>query len=97
MVLKTDESFQMQMASLEYVDAIRLEKVDLIEDGGDYDARTENLRNADNVSIYHRFLETETDTSDTTVKEALAKQNYREGECWINALVEHYSDNYTEA
>ena len=92
MVMKTDESFVSQMQSLEYVDAIRLEKVELIEGNGDYDATTENLRNADNVSIYHRFVETEIDTSYTTVKEALAKHNYREGECWINALVEHYSD-----
>ena len=92
MVMKTDQSFRSQMQSLEYVDAIRLENVELIEADGDYDASTENLRNADNVSIYHRFVETEIDTSYATVKQALAKQNYREGECWINALVEHYSD-----
>ena len=92
MVMKTDESFVRQLQSLEYVDAIRLEKVELVETDGDYDATTENLRNADNVSIYHRFVETEIDTSYRTVKEALAKENYREGECWINALVEHYSD-----
>ena len=92
MVMKTDQSFRSQMQSLEYVDAIRLENVELIEADGDYDATTENLRNADNVSIYHRFVETEIDTSYATVKQALAKQNYREGECWINALVEHYSD-----
>ena len=92
MVMRTDNSFVSQMQSLEYVDAIRIENVELIEADGDYDATTENLRNADNVSIYHRFVETEIDTSYATVKEALAKQNYREGECWINALVEHYSD-----
>ena len=92
MVMRTDDSFVSQMQSLEYVDAIRIENVELIEADGDYDATTENLRNADNVSIYHRFVETEIDTSYRTVKEALAKENYREGECWINALVEHYSD-----
>ena len=92
MVMRTDKNFVSQMQSLEYADAIRLEKVELIEHDGDYDATTENLRNADNVGIYHRFVETEIDTSYTTVKEALAKQNYREGECWINALVKHYSD-----
>ena len=92
MVMRTDNSFVSQMQSLEYVDAIRIENVELIEADGDYDATTENLRNADNVSIYHRFVETEIDTSYATVKQALAKQNYREGECWINALVEHYSD-----
>ena len=92
MVMKTDESFVRQLQSLEYVDAIRLEKVELVETDGDYDATTENLRNADNVSIYHRFVETEIDPSYRTLKEALAKENYREGECWINALVEHYSD-----
>ena len=92
MVMRTDNSFVSQMQSLEYVDAIRIENVELIEADGDYDATTENLRNADNVSIYNRFVETEIDTSYATVKQALAKQNYREGECWINALVEHYSD-----
>ena len=92
MVVQTDNSFVSQMQSLEYVDAIRIENVELIEADGDYDATTENLRNADNVSIYHRFVETEIDTRYATVKQALAKQNYREGECWINALVEHYSD-----
>ena len=92
MVMRTDNSFVSQMQSLEYVDAIRIENVELVEADGDYDATTENLRNADNVSIYHRFVETEIDTSYATVKQALAKQNYREGECWINALVEHCSD-----
>ena len=92
MVMNTDNSFVSQVQSLEYVGAIRLENVELVEADGDYDATTENLRNADNVSIYHRFVATEIDTSYATVKEALAKENYREGACWINALVEHYSD-----
>ena len=45
-----------------------------------------------NLTIDHRFVETEIDTSYTTVEEALAKQNYREGESWINEVVEQYSD-----
>ena len=92
MVMRTDASFKDTLGVVEYIDAIRIEKAELVEHDGDYDATTENLRNAENVSIYHRFVETEIDTNCDTVKKALAKQNYRDGECWINALVEHYSD-----
>ena len=37
MVMRTDNSFVSQMQSLEYVDAIRIENVELIEADGDYD------------------------------------------------------------
>ena len=67
MVMKTDVSFRDTLGLADHVDAIRLEKVELIEDDGDYDATSENLRNAEHVSIYHRFVETEIDASCTTV------------------------------
>ena len=79
---------------MDYVAAIGLAKVELIEDDGDsdYGTTTEHPRNTENLTIDHRFVETEIDTSYTTVEEALAKQNYREGEIWINEVVEQYSD-----
>ena len=93
MVMGTDENFRSQMQSLEYVDAIRIEKVEEVDEKDEHKTPTaRNLRNAQNISIYNRYVETEINTDYMTVKEAIAKENYRENECWINALTDHYEE-----
>ena len=97
MTLRTDKEFQ-RMTEHEtfynYIDAIRIEKIDLLEsDDIDYDVFADELRDAKhNVSIYHRYIQTELNPDCLTLKEALKKNNHIENECWINTLTDHYAD-----
>ena len=55
------------------------------------DMKDERLKNSNNnVSIYHRYIETELDTECFTVKDAIQNQKYRFNKCWISALVDTY-------
>ena len=57
----------------------------------DIDMKDERLENStDNVSIYHRYIETKLDAEWFTIKDAVKNQKYRINECWINALVDTY-------
>ena len=97
MTLRTDKEFQ-RMTEHEtffsYIDAIRIEKIDLLEgDDIDYDVFADELRDAKhNVSIYHKYIQTELNPDCLTLKEALKKNKHIENECWINTLTDHYAD-----
>jgi len=57
----------------------------------DIDMKDERLENStDNVSIYHRYIETKLDAEWFTIKDAVKNQKYKINECWINALVDTY-------
>ena len=95
MIMKTDTEFQRIMGGdvYEYADAIRIESIEDVSDVGaqDMDIREERLRDGNsNMSIYHRYIETVIDGEYHTIKEALQNRMYRENECWINALNDHY-------
>ena len=92
MSMKTDKAFEDMMLSEfgDYTDAIRIEKVEEVDEKDEHKTpTTRNLQNAQNISIYNRYVETEINTDYMTVIEAIAKENYRENECWINALTDH--------
>ena len=94
--LSTDSTFK-QMAEgselINYVDAIRVEKVEFLDENTlDFDVFNENLTKSENVSIFHRYIETEVDVEKLTLKEAIQKEHYRENECWINSLMDFYGD-----
>ena len=95
--LRTDKEFQ-RMTEHEtfynYIDAIRIEKIDLLEsDDIDFDVFADELRDAKhNVSIYQKYIQTELNPDCLTLKEALKKNNHIENECWINTLTDHYAD-----
>ena len=40
------------------------------------------------TNTFKRFF----DPNASTIKEAIARNDYIENECWVNALVEHYKD-----
>ena len=42
--------------------------------------------------MYHEYIETVFKPNASTIKEAIARNDYIENECWVNALVEHYKD-----
>ena len=46
----------------------------------------------DKVAIHFRHSSNEMDLSKSTFREALKRSNHRKGECWINALYEHYGE-----
>ena len=76
---------------IEYADAIRIESVEIVEtDTGGYDEREEPVQQGNSISTYYRYIQTEVNAEAETMKEALNKQNYRENECWINALLENF-------
>ena len=77
-----------------YLDCIRVEKIISREGGGDFNVATEGLRESWNVSIFHEYHETVVDTTQYTIKEAISNKNYRENECWINALIDTYQGTY---
>ena len=88
-VLRTDDATNI----IDYITAVRIEKIVDVDDtqARDIDIREERLRNSsENISIYHRYIETVLDTEFDTIKDAIQNQKYRENECWINALVDTY-------
>ena len=93
--LETDDAFARLVDGdiIYYIKAVRIEKIVDVDDkqAKDIDLKDERLKNStDNVSIYHRYIETELDTECFTVKDAIKNQKYRMNECWINALVDRY-------
>ena len=92
LIMNTSSEFQELGHMIDYADAIRIESVELVDiDTADFDERDEPLRQSgQNVSIYYRYIQTQVDTESLTIKQALQKKNYKENECWINALLENF-------
>ena len=77
----------------DYLSAVKILSMEEIEDGdGKREQKKEKLKNAENVSMYHEYIETVFKPNASTIKEAIARNDYIENECWVNALVEHYKD-----
>ena len=62
------------------------------KNGKKFNILTENLRDATNASIYHKYLHTRIKMSEDIIQKAIKKGNYIENECWINSLTDFYSD-----
>ena len=75
-----------------YIHAIVVYSVSKIDNADDeaIDVEEEGLRETKNVSIYNYYHETLIDPTRETVEEAIKNKDYRENECWINALLEKY-------
>ena len=77
----------------DYITAVKILSIEEIQDGdGKREQKKEKLKNAENVSMYHEYIETVFKPNASTIKEAIARNDYIENECWVNALVEHYKD-----
>ena len=97
MTLRTDKELKRMTDNdnfYNYIDAIRIEQIDLLEsDDIDYDVFADELTDAKhNVSIYHKYIQTELNPDCLTLKEALKKNKHMDNECWINTLTDHYAD-----
>ena len=98
-LLRNDDEFNSWLTVLESygypnpIDAIKITDVELEnEDGEKYNIITENLRDAVNVSIYHRYVHTPIIQNADTLREAISKGNYIDNECWIDLLTDYYAD-----
>ena len=92
-LLKEDEEFDQWLRPFEsygYPNPVDVELAS--EDGEKYNIITENLRDAANVSIYHRDVHTPIAQNADTLKEAISKGNYIDNECWINLLTDYYAE-----
>ena len=75
----------------QYADAVKIYSADVVDGNPeDHNPRERNLRNADNIGIYHRYIQTELDTDYATFEEAIKVKHYTKNECWINALNDFY-------
>ena len=93
MIMSTDDIFKTELGILDYVDAIRIESIDNVSDTSarDMNIGEERLRDgATQFSIYHRYIETEVDAEYENVKDAIENKKYKDNECWMNSLNEHY-------
>ena len=96
-LLRTEKDFnnyyEQMTAFYDNIDCIKILSVDMVnKDGEKFDILTENLRDATNVSIFHRYIHTPLRMNEDTIHKAISKGNYIENECWINALTDFYSD-----
>ena len=70
-----------------YTDAVVIYEADTVEgDIKDYDPKKKNLKNTNNIGIFHRCIETELDPEYCTFEEAIKVKHYVENECWVNTL-----------
>ena len=68
---------------------IKIDQVELVNKEGErFDIMTENLTNAVNVSIYHKYIHTPITTNAQTIKEAVSRGHYIDNECWIDLLTD---------
>ena len=77
-----------------YIDAVVIYDADTVEgDIKDYDPKKKNLKNANNIGIFHRYMETELEPEYCTFEEAIKVKHYVENECWINTLNDFYGQD----
>ena len=89
--MNTSSEFEDTRHLVEYADAIRTEEVELVEtDTSNYDETEQQLRESENVSIYYRYIQTEISADALTIKSTLQNNNYRENECWVDALLDNF-------
>ena len=78
---------------IQYIDGIIIYSADIV-DGNPKDQKPEerNLRHAQNIGVYNRYVQTKLDTDCATFEEAIKVKHYIQNECWINALNDFYGD-----
>ena len=96
-LLTTDEDFNEVCRDMtEFYNDIECVKIlsvkGMNKNGEKFNILTENLKDATNVSIFHKYIHTPIKMSEGAIQQAIKKGNYTENECWINSLTGFYSD-----
>ena len=97
-ILRKDEDFNdLVVHLLQFYDnlfeAIKIKSVELVNKKGEkFNVMTENLRDATNISLYHRYINTPINIEASTIKMAIEKGNHIKNACWANALYDFYGN-----
>ena len=80
--------------TITYIDAVRIESVEMIdEDDANSDVFADELTDANqNVSIFHKYIQTQVNPGCLEFKDAIMKNHHIENVCWTNTLIDHYAD-----
>ena len=65
---------------------------DRVDNADDFKPQEEELTNTENVSIYHRYIQTPLDPQYETFEEAIEVEHYVNNECWLNTLTDYCKD-----
>ena len=80
------------MYELGYVDVIYILDYDLIPTNGkQYKPTEEQLMHPLKISMYNAYITTAINLPSETLREALENKAHRVNECWLNAILDHYS------
>ena len=63
-----------------------------VDNADAFKPQDEELTNTENVSMYHRYIQTPLDPQYETFKEAIKVEHYVKNECWFNTLTDYYKD-----
>ena len=92
-LLLTDDSFKAELGyAVDYIDCIKVNYVERVDNADDFKPQEEELTNTVNVSMYHRYIQTPLDPQYETFKEAIKVEHYVKNECWFNTLTDYYKD-----
>ena len=99
-LLSDDEDFDNLVSTLRQYysdnlfDCIKIKSVELVnKNGKKFDILTENLTDAVNISIYHKYIHTPMSLEASTLKKAIQKGHYIKNLCWVNALMDFYGNS----
>ena len=97
-LLENDDDFKNQYEAIRYhydsIGCLKIKSVEMVNDKGEkYNIMDDNLTNADeNVSIYHNYIHTPLSLDADTIHKAINKGHYIKNQCWVNCLMDFYSD-----
>ena len=67
---------------MKYVDGVIIYNADIVDGNPrEHNPREMNLRNAQNIRVYNRYVQTELDTDFATFEEAIKVKHYIQNEC----------------
>ena len=92
-LLMTDDNFKAEVGYAEgYIACIKVDYAERVDNADDFKPHDEELTNTENVSMYHRYIQTPLDPLYETFKEAIKVEHYVKNVCWFNTLTDHYKD-----
>ena len=90
LLLMTDDSFKADVGYAEgYIACIKVNYAERVDNADAFKPQDEELTNTENVSMYHRYIQTPLDPQYETFKEAIKVEHYVKNECWFNTLTDY--------
>ena len=93
LLLMTDDTFKADVGYAEgYIACIKVNYAERVDNADAFKPQDEELTNTENVSMYHRYIQTPLDPQYEAFKEAVKVKHYVKNECWFNTLTNYYKD-----